>query len=247
MMNGRRVRAVESVESVETADVLCSAETLLAELRSSRLIAIVRGLPADRVRDAGVALADGGVRVLEVTLDSPGALAALPVWRQCLGDVLVGAGTVMDVASARRAVDAGAEFLVCPHVDPAVIAEATRLGVGILPGALTATEVVRATQAGGVAVKVFPIAPVGGPAYVSALLAPLQGVPLVAVGGVTVDDAVDYLEAGATAVGLGSQLVDPLLVREGRWQALTGRAAGLTARLASRLQSESREVDRLDR
>jgi 2-dehydro-3-deoxyphosphogluconate aldolase/(4S)-4-hydroxy-2-oxoglutarate aldolase len=173
-----------------------------------------------------MALAAGGVGVLEVTLDSDGALAAIERLR--VAPLLVGAGTVRSLAEAEAAVAAGAAFLVSPHTDPAIVDWAAQRGVPAMPGAFTPTEVAGAWDAGAAAVKLFP-ASVGGPALVRELRGPFADVPFVPSGGVTADNAPAFLAAGALAVGLGSWLTGPddLAVVEERARLLTASLANV--------------------
>jgi Entner-Doudoroff aldolase len=175
------------------------------ELRESRVVAILR------LRDHGLAaevcdaLARGGIRVLELTQDDPGALAAL---RAVAGrrDVVVGAGTVVDPATVPALADAGARFVVAPNTDRRVIAAALAAGLDPIPGALTATEVACALEAGATMVKLFPAGPLG-PGYLRALRGPFERVEFVPTGGIAHDAVGEWIAAGAAAVGLGSDLV----------------------------------------
>jgi 2-dehydro-3-deoxyphosphogluconate aldolase / (4S)-4-hydroxy-2-oxoglutarate aldolase len=155
------------------------------------------------------ALLQGGVRAFELTLNEPEtvALEALAAaGRHCDGsEMVVGAGTVLTLEAARRAVDAGASFLVAPHLDPDVVAWAADHGIPMFPGAATPTEVLGAWRAGAAAVKVFPASSLGA-AFIRELRGPLPDIPLVPTGGVSVQNAADYIEAGAVAVGMGSWL-----------------------------------------
>ena len=179
------------------------------------VIAIVRGHGPAAVARIADGLLAGGVTTIEVTLDSPEAhvsIAALAA----RSSVVAGAGTVLDLAAARRAIDAGAAFLVAPHLDAAVVEAAAARGVAMLPGALTPTEVVAAWAAGAAAVKLFPACPLG-PSYLAALRAPLAHVPLVPTGGIDDGNAAAFLAAGATARGVGGWLTrstDPAVVEE---------------------------------
>jgi 2-dehydro-3-deoxyphosphogluconate aldolase/(4S)-4-hydroxy-2-oxoglutarate aldolase len=179
---------------------------LVAELTGHRLLAIVRGRDADASYRALVTLAEEGVRLMEVSLSGADAAAVLRRAAGALGpDVRLGAGTVLSVEDARLAADAGVDFVVSPALGPG-IEYAAGLGLPCLPGALTPTEVTTAWRAGAPAVKVFP-ASVFGPSYVRALGDPLPQVPLVPVGGVSIEDMAAYLAAGAIAVGVGSPLL----------------------------------------
>jgi 2-dehydro-3-deoxyphosphogluconate aldolase / (4S)-4-hydroxy-2-oxoglutarate aldolase len=172
------------------------------------VVAILRAADAARFLEVGRVLYEGGVRAIEVTLTSRGALEAFGRLNGELpGDAVLGVGTVRSVGDAELAVEAGATYLVAPDFRPEVVAWAVGNGVPVVPGALTPTEVAAAWAAGATAVKVFPVSAVGGPAYVKAVRAPLPEVPLVPTGGVGIDDIGAYLAAGAVAVGIGSPLL----------------------------------------
>jgi 2-dehydro-3-deoxyphosphogluconate aldolase/(4S)-4-hydroxy-2-oxoglutarate aldolase len=171
---------------------------VLERIRRERLVAVLRRVPdVDAVVDV---LARAGVGVVEVTLDDPGAPAAIERLRT-RGEVSVLAGTVRSVEDVEAAAAAGAEACVAPALAGAVVARARQLGVPVIPGALTPTEIEAAWRAGTELVKLFP-ARLGGPAYVADVLKPLRGVALLCTGGVTVENAGDFLAAGAVAVGI---------------------------------------------
>jgi 2-dehydro-3-deoxyphosphogluconate aldolase / (4S)-4-hydroxy-2-oxoglutarate aldolase len=193
------------------------------QLAHTGVVAILRAADAARFGDVARVLADAGVTCLEVTLTTSGALDALGAVRAALPrEVSVGAGTVTTVDEAAAAVDAGAEFLVSPGVDPDVVAAGTDRGVPSYPGAWTATEVLTAWRAGAAAVKLFP-AGTGGPAHLRHLRGPLPDVPLVPTGGVGLDEVGAYVAAGALAVGLGGPLQGDA-ADGGSLDALTDRA-----------------------
>ncbi|MET7653940.1 MULTISPECIES: bifunctional 4-hydroxy-2-oxoglutarate aldolase/2-dehydro-3-deoxy-phosphogluconate aldolase [unclassified Streptomyces] len=180
---------------------------LTPQLGRTRVMAILRSADASGLPAVARALASAGVTCLEITLTTVGALDVLAAVRAELGpDVAVGAGTVITGGQARDALAAGAEFLVAPVVDTAVVRNAADRGIPCYPGAWTPTEVSQAWRAGAAAVKLFP-AGSGGPAHLRQLRSPLPDIPLVAVGGVGIDQARDYLDAGARAVGIGSPLL----------------------------------------
>ena len=197
----------------------------LERLAAVPLVAILRAAGAGRFLEVGRVLYEAGVRGIEVTLTSEGALEAFGRLREELpGDALLGVGTVRSVADAELAVAAGAGYLVAPDLRPEVVGWAVERGLPVVPGALTPTEVAAAWAAGATAVKVFPVSAVGGPAYVEAVRAPLPEVPLVPTGGVGIDDIGAYLDAGAAAVGLGSPLLGDAGDPDGDLAALVDRA-----------------------
>lgn len=195
-------------------------------------VAVVRLPDAALALDAIRAIQAGGVTAIELTLTTPDALRIIEeLARWADDDIVIGAGSVLDVDAARQAVDAGAAFVVSPVFQPEVVAESHRLGVPAMPGAFTPTEILRAHQAGADVVKVFP-ADTLGPAYLKGVLAPMPFLRLMPTGGVTASNVGDWLRAGAAAVGLGSALVDPKLVAARDFDALTARARQVCAGVA---------------
>jgi 2-dehydro-3-deoxyphosphogluconate aldolase/(4S)-4-hydroxy-2-oxoglutarate aldolase len=170
------------------------------------VLAIGRRPDAASVRAIAQALAEGGIRAFELTLNEPvdEALRMIGVVAD-LGVLQIGAGTVLSIDAAQRALDAGATFLVTPHTDAELVAWAAARGVPIMPGALSPTEVLTGWRAGAAAIKVFP-ASVAGPSFVRELRGPFPDVGLVPTGGVSIDNAGEFVRAGARAVGLGSWL-----------------------------------------
>ncbi|GLV13654.1 2-dehydro-3-deoxy-phosphogluconate aldolase [Alicyclobacillus hesperidum] len=188
------------------------------------VIAIVRGVPSTHVIELGQALYAGGVRVMEVTLNTPDAHRSIAALCQhFFGRMQIGAGTVLSASEAREAIAFGASFLVAPHVDPVVVEAGLAEGVPVLPGALTPSEIAAALRAGAPMVKVFP-ANRGGTAYLRQVQAVAPGLPLVAVGGVTLANVEGFFVAGAKAVGLGSSLVDREAIKDGNYSVITCRA-----------------------
>jgi 2-dehydro-3-deoxyphosphogluconate aldolase/(4S)-4-hydroxy-2-oxoglutarate aldolase len=197
---------------------------LLSEIIGSGVVAIVRLSSSQGLLRVAEAIAAGGVRHIEFTMTTPGALRTLQAATEALGsDIVFGAGTVLDAETARAAILAGARFVVAPNLNPDVITLCHRYDVVCMPGALTPTEVLKAWESGADIVKVFP-ADSFGPAYIRAVYAPLPQVRLAPVGGVTVSNTADYIRAGAACVGVGSSLVNDRLVAEADWAALTTRA-----------------------
>jgi 2-dehydro-3-deoxyphosphogluconate aldolase/(4S)-4-hydroxy-2-oxoglutarate aldolase len=169
---------------------------------------VIRADSADAAKAVVEALVEGGLNVAEITMTVPRAFDAIASVVKHFGDkVLVGAGTVTDAETAKRAVEAGAEFIVTPCLVPEVIDAARRADVAVLPGALTPTEVFEAFRLGGDMIKVFPAQNLGGASYLRALRGPFPQIPLVPTGGVTLDNMGEMFDAGAAAVGVGSELV----------------------------------------
>ena len=204
-----------------------SIESASEKIKQTGIIAILRGdFSAEDTIRLGEALIAGTVRVMEVTLNSPSALTALPQLRKHFGDeMMVGAGTVRDVDQARAAREAGAQFLVSPNFDAETVTFARTNDLLHLPGVFTATEAQTAFSAGSRMLKLFPMEGLtNGPAYLKALRAPLNDIDFVPTGGVSLENIADYARAGAVAVGLGSKLV---LSREQSSKDLTARAQAL--------------------
>jgi 2-dehydro-3-deoxyphosphogluconate aldolase/(4S)-4-hydroxy-2-oxoglutarate aldolase len=215
---------------------------LLDALRTHRLLAIVRGPDPGAALAAVLVLADSGVALIEISLTGADALGTIRRARAALGPgFALGAGTVLTAADARAAADAGAAFLVTPAVAPG-LGEGVRLGLPVLAGALTPTEIVQAQAGGAAAVKLFP-ASLGGPAYLAALRDPFPETAFVPVGGVDAERAEQYLRRGAVAVGVGSPLLGDA-VHGGDPAALRARAAAfLSGAAAARGASARGESD----
>ena len=197
-------------------------QDLIEELTSARAVAVLRANGAPRAAAAARAILAGGVRAIEVTMTVPDAY---DVMRQLAGDgsLILGAGTVLTAEEVDACVEAGARFIVSPTCCPEVIARAKDHDVVAIPGAMTPTEVLAAWNHGADMVKVFPAARLG-PEYLSDLRGPLPDIPLVPTGGITDENALTYLDAGATLLCFGSWLVDRESMAEGRFDVLTERA-----------------------
>jgi 2-dehydro-3-deoxyphosphogluconate aldolase/(4S)-4-hydroxy-2-oxoglutarate aldolase len=199
-------------------------EAIVQRIRQLGALAVVRLPRADDVLPVARALHGGGVSAIEVTMTVPGALQAIErLAREGDDGLLIGVGSVLDAQTARRAVDAGARFVVSPVFRAEVVDEAHRHGAAALPGAFTPTEILRAHEAGADMVKVFPSDALG-PAFIRGVLAPMPFLNLCPTGGVTPQNAGAWIRAGAAAVGLGGALVDPGLVAKGDWQMITSLA-----------------------
>lgn len=200
---------------------------ILSRLISCGVVAVARTDDASRLIETAAALKAGGVEAFEVTMTVPGALDVIrEVSRRLASEVLLGAGTVLDADTARAAIEAGARFIVSPCFSPGLITVAHQYDKVAVPGALTPTEIMNAHEAGADIVKVFPIRSLG-PHYLRDVLAPFPQVRLMPTGGVDLENAPDFIRAGAVAVGVGSALVDGKLVAEGRFEELTERARRL--------------------
>jgi 2-dehydro-3-deoxyphosphogluconate aldolase/(4S)-4-hydroxy-2-oxoglutarate aldolase len=183
-------------------------EKTVSRLREIGIIPIVRAASADVASPVAEALLQAGLSVVEITMTVPNAIDAIGgLAKRFAGTMLIGAGTVTDAETARRTMDAGAEFIVTPCLVPEVIEAANRAQVAVLPGALTPSEIFEAFRRGGDLVKIFPAQSVGGAAYLRALRGPFPGIPLVPTGGVTLENVAEMFKAGAAAVGVGTELI----------------------------------------
>jgi 2-dehydro-3-deoxyphosphogluconate aldolase / (4S)-4-hydroxy-2-oxoglutarate aldolase len=198
---------------------------VIQQIRETGIIPVVRATSADEAMRAIDAIRKGGVSVLEITMTVPGAVKVIEQVSARYGKAaLVGAGTVLDAETARICILSGAQFIVSPALDLETIECCRRYGVAIMPGALTPTEVVKAWTAGADFVKVFPAGAMGGASYLKALKAPLPQIELVPTGGVSLKTAADFIKAGASALGVGADLVDLKALREGQDDVITERA-----------------------
>ena len=198
---------------------------VLQTIRDAGIIPVVRAQSADEAMRAIDAIREGGISILEITMTVPGAVGVIEEVAQRYGnEALVGAGTVLDGETARACISAGARFIVSPALNLETISVCRQHDVAVLPGALTPTEVVQAWSAGADFVKVFPAGAVGGASYLKSLKAPLPQIELVPTGGVSLKTAADFIKAGASALGVGADLVDLKAIREGQTQLITERA-----------------------
>lgn len=199
-------------------------QTVLEHIERVGLVAIIRASSPDALLAAADAIASGGVTAIEVTMTTPGALGIIEQARaRSSGKIVFGAGTVLDPETARACILAGAQFIVTPTFSAATIALCQRYSVPIVAGAYTPTEILAAWEAGADMVKVFPADSLG-PAFVKAVKGPLPQIRLLPTGGITLDNAADYLRAGADVVGVGGELVNQKLLDARDFAALTARA-----------------------
>jgi 2-dehydro-3-deoxyphosphogluconate aldolase/(4S)-4-hydroxy-2-oxoglutarate aldolase len=215
-----------------------SKDSVLATIREIGIIPVIRAESSDAALAVVEALATAGLVIAEVTMTVPDAIAVIAKVSQRFGDrVLVGAGTVTDADTARRAVEAEAEFIVTPCLVPEVIEVAKRADVAVLPGALTPSEVFRAHSLGGDMVKVFPAQSMGGASYLRALRGPFPHIPLVPTGGITLENVREMFDAGAAAVGVGSELISRNALARRDYAAISALAGEfLAAARAVRMQ-----------
>lgn len=208
------------------------AEGTMRQMIRTGAVAVFRADDSDQLLRITEALQKGGVNCLEITMTTPGALERIDeIQRRFSPDVVVGAGSVLDPETAHTAATQGAAFVVSPCLNLAMIDQCHRDGVVAIPGTLTPTEMWSAWEAGADLVKVFP-ARGGGPRYIKDVLAPLPQLKLLPTGGVTLDNAKDFIRAGAAAVGLGNDLVDAQLIAKRDFETLTDRAKQLVDSIA---------------
>jgi 2-dehydro-3-deoxyphosphogluconate aldolase/(4S)-4-hydroxy-2-oxoglutarate aldolase len=193
-------------------------------IRETGVIAIMRAQSSAQLIAAADAIKEGGVRVIEVTMTTPGALGVIEEATKRYGkDVLFGAGTVLDAETARSAILAGAGFIVAPTLNLEVIALCNRYSVPVIPGCYTPTEMLTAWEAEADMVKLFP-ASVGGPSLIKTIRAPLPQLEIVPVGGVNLNTAAEFIRNGAAALGVGGNLINQKLLDAGDMGELTHRA-----------------------
>jgi 2-dehydro-3-deoxyphosphogluconate aldolase/(4S)-4-hydroxy-2-oxoglutarate aldolase len=200
-------------------------------IRNIGIIPAIRVSSAEEAHFAAEAVMQGGIPIVEITMTVPDAVELISHLVRHHEKMIVGAGTVLDTETARKCVDAGASFLTAPSFDPAIVEYAAKANIAVFPGALTPTEIVAAWRAGSDFVKVFPCA-LGGPQYIKALKAALPQIPLIAAGGVTQQTAGNFILAGATAIGVGTDLIPSRAIEHRevtRIRELAHRFAGFVA------------------
>jgi 2-dehydro-3-deoxyphosphogluconate aldolase / (4S)-4-hydroxy-2-oxoglutarate aldolase len=215
------------------AQGLSARETTVRTIQELGVVAVIRMKDAGKLRAVIDAIAEGGVRAIEVTMSVPGAVGLIAQLAPVLpSSILFGAGTVTDAATARAVIDAGAQYIVSPVFRREVIDVCHERGIAVAPGCFTPTEILDAHEYGADVVKVFPATALG-PSYIKDVRAPLPQVRLMPTGGVTLDNAGDWIRAGAIAVGVGSALLDTRAIEEGRLEVLTDNARRIVASVAS--------------
>ena len=201
-----------------------SVNSWLNLLQQHRIIAVIRADNAVIAREIALAAAAGGIKLIEIAWNTDRAESLIPKLQQELPDCKIGAGTVLDIDSAERAIACGCSFLFTPHTNLDLISKGLENNVPVIAGALTPTEILTAWQAGAAAVKVFPIKVVGGVDYIKCLQPILCDIPLIPTGGVTIQNAAQFLAAGAIAVGISSDLFSTEMIAEDDWTTIIARS-----------------------
>ena len=206
---------------------------VVEQVQQLGVVAVIRIKDPAKLRAVVDALVDGGVRALEVTMTVPGAVGLIRELAPTMpAGFLLGAGTVTTAETARAVIDAGATYVVSPVFQPAVIAACHERDVAAMPGCFSPTEIFAAYELGADIIKVFPATSLG-PQFIKDVRAPLPQVKLMPTGGVTLENAGDWIRAGAVAVGLGSALLDAKAIEDGRFDAITANARRVVANVAS--------------
>lgn len=210
---------------------------VIKSVEENKIIAILRGIPKDKILNTAEALYEGGIRLLEVTYsadktvsDEETAEIIKMLADKFSGRMFIGAGTVLTKEQVKLTENAGGSFIISPNVDREVIAETVELGLVSIPGALTPSEICDANKYGADFVKLFPVTGLGS-AYVKAVKAPLKHIKMLAVGGVTPDNMAEFISAGVCGFGIGSNITDMKCINAGDWQAVTEKARAFTEAL----------------
>lgn len=208
-------------------------QSWLTLLKKHRAIAVIRSSEKELASQMAKAVAAGGIQVIEITWNTHKAAELIAELRSEFPTFSIGTGTLLNLEELQQAIDCGAQFLFTPHTDVAMIKTAVDAGVPIVPGAFSPTEIVTAWQAGATCVKVFPISALGGAAYLKSLQGPLGNIPLIPTGGVTLENAKVFIDAGAIAVGLAGDLFPKHLVENRDWRAIVQIARSLAQNLTT--------------
>jgi len=208
-----------------------SDSSWLSILQQQRAIGVIRSPELSLGKQLALSIAAGGMQLIEITWNGDRPAELIAQLRAELPACIIGAGTLLTPEHLYNAMAAGAQFLFTPHTNPAIIKIALAAGIPIIPGALSPTEIVTAWQAGATCVKVFPVSAVGGATYIKSLQGPLGRIPLIPTGGVTLDNAADFIAAGAIGVGLSSTLFPKDLLETRDWQAIAQTARTLMENL----------------
>ncbi len=212
---------------------MASREQVLCEMEKTGVVAVIRASDPTQLMDVVRALKAGGVTCTEVTMTTPDALNVIArAAREFAGQCIIGVGTVLDAETARAAILAGAEFVVCPVLNPEIITLCRRYSKAVIPGAFTPTEILNAWQAGADVVKVFPATKLG-PEFIKDIKGPLPQVKLTPTGGVDLKNAADWIKAGAVCIGVGSSLVSKKDLEAKNWANIEKTAAAFIQAVAA--------------
>jgi 2-dehydro-3-deoxyphosphogluconate aldolase/(4S)-4-hydroxy-2-oxoglutarate aldolase len=224
---------MELAQGAGTGQGLGGRESTVRTIQQLGVVAVIRMRDAGKLREVVDAIAEGGVRAIEVTMSVPNAIELIAKLAASLpSTILLGAGTVIDAATARAVIDAGARYIVSPVFRRDVIDACHERGAAAAPGCFTPTEILDAHEHGADIVKVFPATALG-PGFIKDVRAPLPQLRLMPTGGVTLDNAGDWIRAGAVAVGVGSALLDTKAIEEGRFDVLANNARRIVASVAA--------------
>ncbi|BAZ42048.1 2-dehydro-3-deoxyphosphogluconate aldolase/4-hydroxy-2-oxoglutarate aldolase [Calothrix sp. NIES-4101] len=199
----------------------------VSKLQKYRAIAVIRASHLELGWHMATAVAAGGVKLIEITWNSGDAGNLINKLRSELPDCIIGTGTILNLRDLNNAISAGAEYVFTPHVDPELITASIKKNIPMNPGALTPTEIISAWNLGVPCIKVFPVQSLGGANYIKSLQGPLGHIPLIPTGGVTLENANNFLQAGAIAVGLSSELFPKPFIETGNWDAIVQNAQTL--------------------
>ncbi len=208
-------------------------QKILADFEKYRLIAVIRADDWHLGQKMAMAMANAGVKLIEITWNSDRPTKLISHLRSSLPDCYIGAGTIMNINELHEAIEAGIQFAFSPHFDLNLLEFAQKQGIIWIPGTMSPTEIVTAHQAGALAVKVFPIQVLGGVNYLKAIKAPLNNIAMIPTGGIRLNQASLYLEAGALAVGLASDLFPVDLVKQQQWGLISQRVAVIQTQLTN--------------
>ncbi|MEB3339226.1 bifunctional 4-hydroxy-2-oxoglutarate aldolase/2-dehydro-3-deoxy-phosphogluconate aldolase [Okeania sp.] len=207
-------------------------DSWLKTLEKNPIIAVIRTSKMELAQQMAKAVAAGGIRIIEITWNTDRAIELITLLRSELPNCTIGTGTLLTLEDLQKAVKIGCEFLFTPHTNYAMIQTAKIAGVPIIPGALSPTEIVTAWQTGATCVKVYPISAVGYANYIKSLQGPLGNIPLIPTGGVTLENAKEFIDAGAIAVGLSGKLFPKNLIITEDWEAIAQQAKLLVKQLS---------------
>ena len=212
---------------------LTPSESWRKLLEQHRGIAVIRTNNIAQGINMAKAVAAGGMKIIEITWNSHQPAQIIQQLKQDLSECIIGTGTILTLEELNQAIAAGIQFCFTPDVNPTLITTALNHDIPIIPGALSPTEIITAWQAGASCVKVFPVQAIGGIAYIKGLQGPLGSIPLVPTGGITLENATHFIQAGAIAVGLSSQLFPHHALNNQDWDVITQQAKLLMERLSS--------------